>query len=108
MKKIRLWLLKLILNHQRSQLTTKRRKKTNIVMPISPANQLTLDIFFPYSSRTSFDIYEWHFDKAKSMNENFFLNSIAVNPTKNTWPKDIKTTGKSKKLYYGANGTCSN
>lgn len=44
------------------------------------------------------------------MNENFFffLNSIAVNPTKNTWPKDIKTTGKSKKLYYGANGTCSN
>ena len=91
-----------MLNHQRSQLTTKRRKKTNIVMPISPANQLTLDIFFsPYSSRTSFDIYEWHFDKAKSMNENFFLNSIAVNPTKNTWPKTLKQLAKVRNSTMG-------
>lgn len=46
MKKIRLWLLKTDTKPSKKSNDNEKKKEKNIVMPISPANQLTLDIFF--------------------------------------------------------------
>ena len=102
MKKIILWLLKTNTKPSKKSIDNEKKKKNkycNVNFSSQPTNPGY--IFSPYSSRTSFDIYEWHFDKAKSMNENFFLNSIAVNPTKNTWPKTLKQLAKVRNSTMG-------
>lgn len=67
MKKIRLWLLKTNTKPSKKSIDNEKKKENkycNVNFSSQPTNPGYI-FFSPYSSRTSFDIYEWHFDKAK-------------------------------------------
>lgn len=67
MKKIILRLLKTNTKPSKKSIDNEKKKENkycNANFSSQPTNPGYI-FFSPYSSRTSFDIYEWHFDKAK-------------------------------------------